>query len=40
MAEKDYIDLSIKTLLVQHNKVIAIDIINDKIYTRDIYERD
>ena len=41
-----YVGLSLATLLVQHNKVVAVDVfqeladVSDKVYTRDLMGRD
>jgi len=40
VAGTGYVGLSIATLLAQHHRVIAVDVVPEKVYTRDIFKRD
>ena len=40
MAGTGYVGLSMAVLLAQHNEVTAVDIVPDKVYTRDLFGRD
>ena len=40
VAGTGYVGLSLAVLLSQHNEVVAVDIVEDKVYTRDLFRRD
>ena len=40
VAGTGYVGLSIATLLAQHHRVMAVDVIAEKVYTRDVFRRD
>lgn len=40
VAGTGYVGLSIATLLAQRHQVIAVDVVPEKVYTRDIIKRD
>ena len=40
VAGTGYVGLSMAVLLAQHNEVTAVDVIQDKVYTRDLFGRD
>ena len=40
VAGTGYVGMSMATLLAQHHEVTAVDVIPEKVYTRDIFQRD
>ena len=40
VAGTGYVGLSMATLLAQHHSVVAVDVIPEKVYTRDVFRRD
>ena len=40
VAGTGYVGLSMATLLAQHHSVTAVDVIPEKVYTRDVFRRD
>ena len=40
VAGTGYVGMSIATLLAQWNEVVAVDVVPEKVYTRDIFKRD
>ena len=40
VAGTGYVGLSMATLLAQHNSVVAVDVVGEKVYTRDVFRRD
>lgn len=40
IAGTGYVGLSMAILLAQYNDVVAVDIVREKVYTRDIFRKD
>ena len=40
VAGTGYVGLSMATLLEQHHSLTAVDVIAEKVYTRDVFRRD
>ena len=40
VAGTGYVGMSIATLLAQRNEVVAVDVVPEKVYSRDIFKKD
>ena len=40
VAGTGYVGLSMAVLVAQHNCVVAVDVVAEKVYTRDVFRRD
>ena len=40
VAGTGYVGLSMAVLLAQHHRVMAVDVVAEKVYTRDVFRRD